>query len=114
VSARRFVERLAVGHLFGYPLAFVWAVASMPLAIHFHFDRLEPLSHDADAMGKLVVRLVAWPAGVVFVLSHLFALGWALGGDKKKAQWIYLGGFGGMLALGVLFGGGSWLWLFLR
>jgi hypothetical protein len=114
VSARRFIERLAVGHVFGYPLSFLWAVASMPLAIHLHFDRLEKLEHDVEAMGKAVVHLVAWPAGVVFVLSHVFALAWALSREKRRGQWIFFGGFGVILGAGVLFGGGSWLWLFLR
>ena len=111
---RLFLERLAVGHFFGYPLAFVWAVASMPLTIRLHFERLSEIEHDTEAMGQLVVRLVAWPAGVVFVLAHLFALAWGLAQSKKRGQWVFLGGFGVLLGTGVLFGAGSWLWLYLR
>ncbi|MDI1477966.1 hypothetical protein [Polyangium sp. y55x31] len=111
---RLFLERLAVGHFFGYPLAFVWAVASMPLTIHLHFERLSLIEHDTEAMGQLVVRLVAWPAGVVFVLSHLFAIAWGLAQEKKRGQWVFFGGFGVILGAGVLFGAGSWLWLYLR
>ncbi len=111
---RLFIERLAVGHFFGYPLAFVWAIASMPLTIHLHFPRLAELESDPEAMGQAVVRLVAWPAGVVFVLSHLFAIAWGLAQGRKRGQWIFFGGFGLILGTGVLFGGASWIWLYLR
>jgi hypothetical protein len=65
-------------------------------------------------MGQFIVRLTAWPAGVVFVLSHLFGIAWGLSGESKRGKWIYLGGFGVMLAVGFLFGAGSWIWLYLR
>lgn len=114
MKARRFIERLAVGHFFAYPLAFLWAVASMPVAIHLNAAELEQLPDNQEILGQFVVHLVAWPAGVVALISHLCAIGWGLSGESQKGKWIFLGGFGAMLASGVLFGGLSWLWLFLR
>jgi hypothetical protein len=114
MKARRFLERLAVGHFFGYPLAFLWAVASMPVAIHWNHEQLERIGDDQELMGQIILHVVAWPAGVVAVLSHLCAIGWGLSGDDSRGKYIYLGGFGVMLAIGVLFGAGSWIWLYLR
>lgn len=114
MKARRFVERVAVGHFFAYPLAFLWAVASMPIAIHRNAAHLETLADNEEVLGQFIVHIVAWPAGIVAVVSHLCAIGWALSGDNPKGKWIFLGGFGAMLATAVLFGGASWLWLLLR
>jgi hypothetical protein len=109
-----FVPRFVAGHIFAYPLAFVWAIASMPLAMHLHFDKLAPLEGQDQVIGEYVVRLVAWPAGVVFVLLHLCALVWAIEQRREKSQWFFFGGFGGLLVTGILFGAASWLWLLLR
>ena len=109
-----FLPRFVAGHIFAYPLAFVWAIASMPLAMHLHFDQLAPLEGNDEAIGKYVVRLVLWPAAIVFVLLHLCALVWAIDQRHAKSQWFFFGGFGALLASGVLFGAASWLWLMLR
>src|SRR5580704_8892175 len=87
----RRLERYVVAHAAAYPIAFVWAVASIPLAIHLNARAIDALHEDLPAIGDLVVRRLAWPAGVVFVLPHLFGIPWAFGRDParwRKATWI--------------------------
>jgi hypothetical protein len=106
-----FLARFIAGHLFAYPLAFVWSVASMPLVTHLNFAELERFAHNDKAVGEFVLHRVAWPAGVVFVLLHIAALIWAIAQKHPRAQWAFFGTFGVILASGVLFGAASWIWL---
>jgi hypothetical protein len=108
------VERYVVAHVAAYPIAFVWALGSIPLAILLSFRDLEALNDDLPAIGQLIVRRVAWPAGVAFALPHLIAIPWAFGRERARqgrAAWMGIAGVG---AAGVLVGAASWLWLFLR
>ncbi len=110
----RRLERYVLAHAIAYPIAFLWAMASIPLAIHLNIRAIDALHDDLPAIGDYVVRKLAWPAGVVFVLPHLLGLPWAFGRDParwRRPTWI---GIGAVAAVGVLFGGASWLWLFLR
>lgn len=113
-NKRLLFERLVLGHLAGYPLAFLWAVASIPLTIHLFFAELAPLESDPALMGKAVVRLVAWPAGAVFLLAHVVGLAGGLAQDPLRGKRIFFGGLGALAGMGLLAGAGSWLWLFLR
>jgi hypothetical protein len=111
----RSLERYVLAHVAAYPIAFLWAMASMPLVIHLNDRALMALdaAGDEKAIGMYVVHKVAWPAGAVFVLPHLLGLPWAFGKDParwRKLTWI---GIGGVAAAGLLFGGASWLWLYL-
>ncbi len=106
-----FIARFVAGHLFAYPLAFLWAVASMPLVTHLNFNQLEAIAKDEKAIGDFVLHRVAWPAGIVFALLHLCALIWALAQKHPRSHWAFFGGFGLILATGILFGAASWIWL---
>ena len=112
----RRLERYVLAHVAAYPIAFLWAMASIPLAIHLNERALFALdaAGDTRAVGMFVVHRVAWPAGAAFVLPHLFGIPWAFGKDLtrwSRPTWI---GIGGVAAAGVVFGGVSWIWLFLR
>ncbi len=110
---RRF-ERYVLAHVASYPIAFLWAVASIPLAIQLSIRDIDALNQDMPAIGQLVVRRLAWPAGAVFALPHLFALPWAFGREPqrwRRRTWI---GIAAVAGAGVVFGAGSWAWLFLR
>ncbi len=106
-----FIARFIAGHLFAYPLAFLWAVASMPVVTHLNFKQLDNIANNDKAIGEFVLHRVAWPAGVVFLLLHIAALIWAIAQKYPRAQWAFFGGFGVILASGVLFGAASWIWL---
>jgi hypothetical protein len=110
---KRRLERFAIAHAAAYPVAFVWAAASIPLAIHVLFHDLLDLEDDT-AVGRFVVTKLAWPAVVAFALPHLLALPWAFGGDDPRWRRLAFYGIGGEAAVGVLFGAVSWIWLMLR
>jgi len=112
--ARLFFERMAVAHVLGYPAAFVWACASIPLAIHLSFHEIDALHEDMDAIGHLVVHEVACPAGAACAAAHLAGLLWALAAEGPRGMRRFFYAFGAVAGLGVLFGAGSWLWLWLR
>ena len=110
----RRLERYVLAHVAGYPLAFLWAVASIPLTIHFFIRDIDALHDDMPAIGNFVVRRLAWPAGVAFALPHPFGLPWAFGRNPKRWRrpvWIAIAS---VAATGLLFGATSWAWLFLR
>lgn len=106
-------ERLAVAHFLGYPIAFLWAVAAIPLTIHLHAATLDRLG-DIDQVGQYVVRRLAWPAGIAFALAHTTAIPWLLVRDPKRGLRLSFFAVGALAAIGVVIGAASWLWLFLR
>jgi hypothetical protein len=107
-------ERFAIAHVVAYPIAFLWAVGSIPLAIHLFSRELMALQDDMQAVGQSVVHRVAWPAGAAFALVHLLALPWALvrtPGPLTRRTWA---GIAGVAALGLVGGASGWLWLLVR
>jgi hypothetical protein len=110
-SSAVFIARLLAGHIFSYPLAFVWAVASMPLVTHLNHAKLETIADNEKAIGDFVLYRVAWPAGIAFVVVHVASVVWALAQKHPRGHWIFFGGFGFVLAGGILFGAASWIWL---
>jgi hypothetical protein len=106
-----FSIRCLAGHIFAYPLAFIWAVASMPIVMHLNRMHLEDIAHDEKAMGDFILLRAAWPAGIAFVVMHVAAIVWALAQKHPKGHWAFFGGFGFALGGGILFGAASWIWL---
>lgn len=109
----KIVERSMVGHIFAYPVAVVWAMASIPLAIHLFIHEIDLLP-DQQAVGQLVVRRVAWPAGAAFVLVHLASLLWSFAADPALGFKRFIKALAGIAVTGALFGVASWAWLMLR
>ena len=109
----RVFERLAVGHVLAYPIAILWAMASIPLSIHLFIHDIDLLP-DQAAIGRLVVRKVAWPAACSFVLVHAGSLLWAFAGDAAPGFKRFVWATAGVAAIGVVVGVGSWGWLLLR
>jgi hypothetical protein len=103
--------RCVLPHLAAYPIALLWAVASMPLTIHLFARELLAQHDDVQAFGMFVVRRVAWPASVAFVLPHFLAIPWVFGrnpGLWRRWTWV---GIAALAALGLAVGGASWGWL---
>jgi hypothetical protein len=107
------VERSMIGHVCAYPVAVAWAMASIPLAIHLFIREIDLLP-DQQAVGQLVVRRVAWPAGAAFALVHLASLLWSFAADPARGFKRFIKVLAGIAAAGVLFGIASWTWLMLR
>ncbi len=106
-----FIARFTAGHIFAIPLAFVWAVATMPLIIYRSFDELLRLEGQDEVIGQFIAWKTLWPGVAVFVLLNICAFIWAVTQRHPKSQYVFLGGFGVILASGVLFGATSWIWL---
>jgi hypothetical protein len=113
-SLRVVIERLSVAHVVAYPIAFVTAVGAMPLTLVLYFHELEKLSDDMPAVGQFVTYRVLWPAGFVFLLVHATVAPWAFGRDEAWGRRWFLRAVGALAGSIVLFGGASWLWLYLR
>jgi hypothetical protein len=107
------IERLFAGHFFAYPIAVVWAAASIPLAIHLFIHEIDQLE-GKEAIGQLVVHRVAWPAGAAFVLVHVSAGLWAFAGDPAVGFRRFIRAIAGIAIVGAVFGAASWGWLMLR
>lgn len=113
-SARVIAERVAVAHFVAYPIAFFSAVAAIPLAILYLDRRGQVDAADAGEVGQRVLHAVAWPAGIMFAIVHATVLLWILPRDAAAGQRRFLRGLAALAASVVIFGGGSWVWLFLR
>lgn len=109
----KIVERLIAGHFFAYPIAVVWAMASIPLSIHLFIHEIDLLV-DKEAVGQFVVRRVAWPAGAAFVLVHLTATLWAFAREPDAGFKRFIRSVAALAIVGALFGLASWGWLLLR
>src|SRR5262245_13321040 len=105
---------MAVAHVLAYPIALVWAVAAIPLTIHLSIRDIDALSGDMDAIGKLVVGRLVWPAGASAVLAHAAGFPWAFGSDAALGLRRFLWSAGLLAGAGVLAGVAGWGWLFLR
>jgi hypothetical protein len=110
---RRIAEPVASAHFIAYPVAFLWAVAAIPLTIHVSIQKLDALGDEQAAANFIVHRLV-WPAGASFVVTHLFAVPWLLARDRRRGVRVFLTSVAIEAALAVVSGGASWLWLVLR
>lgn len=110
----RAFERAFLAHLLAYPLAFLTACAAIPLAIHLFIGDIDRLGDDLPAIGQYIVRLVAWPAGALFLLAHLLAAPWVFGRDPARGRRLFLRAFAALSALVLVAGAASWLWLWLR
>jgi len=111
---RRVVERVVVAHVAAYPIAFLTAIAAMPLTMYLHLSAMAKLEDNPDVIGMYVVRLVAWPAGGVFLLAHLLVAPWVIDRDEVRGRRWFLRAAGALAGVVVLFGAASWLWLYLR
>jgi hypothetical protein len=111
---RRIAERMAAAHVLAYPIALLWAVAAIPLTIHLSIRDIDALSGDMDAIGKLVVRRLVWPAVGAAILAHAAGLPWAFGGDAALGMRRFFWSAGLLAAAGAASAAAGWAWLFLR
>jgi hypothetical protein len=106
--------RFVLAHMAAYAVGFLWAVASLPVLIPLYIREIDALEGDMPAIGALIAYRSLVPAGAVFVLPHLFAIPWIFTKDPARWRRPTWRGIGAVAALGLAFGAGSWIWLFLR
>jgi hypothetical protein len=103
--------RFALAHLAAYGIAFLWAAASMPVLIPLFIREIDALEGDMPAIGLLIAHRSLVPAGVAFVLPHLFAIPWIFAKDPPRWRRPTWTGIAAVAALGLVFGAGGWIWL---
>src|SRR5579872_4464022 len=85
------VVRLLVAHVLAYPVAFAWAVGSIPVvAIAMASSAAAPL--DDHAVAHIVLLRIAWPAILSFVLVHAAGAAWAFARDPRRSRTWFLAG----------------------
>lgn len=105
--------RLVVAHFVAYPVAFLWAVASVPILVPLHEETLFRFAEQAE-MAAFLTNEMLLPAAVGFVFAHLVALPWAFAADARRGLRRYLVLGGGLVGLTLLVGASGWLWLLTR
>jgi hypothetical protein len=107
-----FFLRLGIAHLLAYPIAFAWAVASIPPFI----VTLPPsflVSAPVDGVVQVVLHRLAWPSIAVFVLEHVVVVPWAVRGTDRARRFFFVS-TAAITGIAILGGGAFWLWLVLR
>lgn len=107
------VTRLLLAHLLSIPLALGCAIAAIPPAIHLSWESLV-LIDDMQAVGMFLVRRIAYPAAVAFVIPHILVIPWMVGRDSVTYKRFFtiaiLALYAGCVASGIA----GWVWLHVR
>jgi hypothetical protein len=102
---RAFLGRFALAHLLSYPVAFVGAIAAMPIAILVRSEALLNAGERSDAAGwvrrvaqnlhlspielaqlQIVLEFVLGSSFALFVSLHVASLPWAIGAAKAVRE----------------------------
>lgn len=104
------VLRLLVAHALAYPVALAWAFGSVPLIVMSVASATGTSLEDAEVAHRVLVR-VAWPAALSFAAVHATGAAWAWAADARWGRRLFAWSSGVLLAVAVLVGGASWIWL---
>lgn len=105
--------RLLVAHFVAYPVAFLWAAASVPVLVPLYEETLFRFAEQAE-MAAFLTNKMLLPAALGFVLAHAVALPWAFAADAHRGLRRYLVLGGALVGLTLLVGAGGWVWLLTR
>lgn len=102
--------RLLVAHAVAYPVALAWAFGSVPLTVVAVASATGTSLEDAEIAHRVLVR-VLWPAILSFAAVHAAGAAWAWSADARRGFRLFAWSSGALMAIAVVAGGGSWLWL---
>ncbi len=105
--------RLLVAHGLAYPVAIAWAFGSIPLSV-VHVASVVGLTLDDKEIAHRVLLLVAWPSIGSFVLEHAAGAVWAFARDAARVRRLFVAATAVLLAVPIVGGGASWVWLVTR
>jgi hypothetical protein len=111
--AKTAAVRIFIAHLVAYPIAFAWALGSIPAVIVGVVTVVGTNLDDADVAHRVLVR-VLWPFIGSAVLAHLAGVVWGLDRNEKRGKRIFVVSMAALGGIPVLVGGGSWIWLMTR
>ena len=104
------VLRLLVAHALAYPVALAWAFGSVPLIVVSVAAVTGTSLEDGEIAHRVLLR-VAWPAALSFAAVHAVGALWAWSPDARRGWRVFAWSSGLMLALAVVVGAASWIWL---
>jgi hypothetical protein len=113
IQKRALFLRLLAAHGLAYPVAIAWAFGSIPLIV-VRVASAVGLTLSDEEIAHRVLVLVAWPSIGSFVLEHAAGLAWGLAGDAPRPRRLFIGVTAVLLAIPILVGGASWIWLVSR
>lgn len=102
--------RLLVAHALAYPVALAWAFGSVPLIVVAVASASGTSLGDAEIAHRVLVR-VAWPAALSFAAVHAAGAAWAWSKDARRGRRLFAWSSGALMAVAVVVGAASWLWL---
>jgi hypothetical protein len=105
--------RVFVAHLVAYPVGTAWAFGAIPPLV-VHVASRYGTSLDDSVLAHHVLLGLAWPVGITMVLEHLAGVFWGVDRDEKRGKRVFLVATAVLLAVPVLGGGASWIWLMTR
>ncbi len=105
--------RLMIGHMVAYPIAFLWAAASVPVLIWMFDEELFRIADEAD-MARFLTMKMLYPAALAALVAHGVALPWAFMKDETRGKRWFLWALGALAGVGLLFGAVGWAVLLLR
>jgi hypothetical protein len=102
--------RLLIAHALAYPVALAWAFGSVPLIVVAVASASGTSLADAEIAHRVLVRVV-WPAVLSFAAVHAAGATWAWSADARRGWRLFAWSSGALMAIAVVAGGVSWLWL---
>jgi hypothetical protein len=107
---KQIVLRFFVGHALAYPIATVWAFASVP-ALVIGIASQVGLTLDDETVAHRVLVGVAWPALGAFLLTHVAGLVWGLDSNEQRGRRRFFVATALLGVIPLVLGGASWIWL---
>jgi hypothetical protein len=111
--ASKVALRLFAAHGLAYPVATAWAFASVP-AFVIDVASEVGITLDDETVAHRVLLRVAWPAVGCFVLVHIAGAVWAFDRNEARGRRIFLVSLAVLVAIAVVGGGITWIWLMTR
>jgi len=105
--------RIFMAHGLAYPIATVWAFASVPVFV-MNVAAEVGITLDDETVAHRVLLRVAWPTIASFVLVHLAGVLWAFDSNEDRGRRVFRVTLAGLFVIPVVVGGVSWIWLMTR
>lgn len=109
----RVALRLLVAHGVAYPVAMAWALGSVPALIVGLTGQSASMLEARDITHRVLLA-VTWPALAAFLATHAVGLSWALRQDDRRGRRTFVVAMVVLVAVPVVAGGASWIWLMTR
>ena len=108
--AKTIALRVFIAHLAAYPVVMAWAVGSMPVLIS-RVAAVYGLDLSDAEITRHVLWALLWPVVPTALLEHLAGVVWGVDRNERRGKRIFVVSTLALLAIPILGGGASWIWL---